>query len=303
MSVKQKTIKNSVSISGLGLHTGKSGIMTFHPAPAGHGIKFRRVDLAGQPTIDADVENVLDTSRGTTLEQNGAQVHTIEHVLAAFTGLGIDNVMINLDMPEIPIKDGSSRFFVEAILESGICELDQDRIYFQPEEAIEYVEEETGISLRIEPCDHYELEVNIDFQTVVLGKQQAILENIEDFATEIAPCRTFVFLHELEFLLQNNLIRGGDLNNAIVFVNRKVKQEELDRLADLFNKPKVKVKTNGVLNNLELHYSNEPARHKLLDVIGDLSLIGRPLRGKIIANKPGHRANTNFGKLLKQRLK
>lgn len=303
MSVKQNTIKQTVSVSGPGLHTGKSGQITFHPAPEGYGIKFRRIDLEGQPIIDADVANVTDTSRGTTLSQNGAQVHTIEHALAAFMGLGIDNVLVDMDMPEIPIKDGSSRYFVEALLESGIQEQSEERAYIKIEEAFEYKDEENGISILVEPCDHYELEVNIDFGTDILGKQQAVLTNINDFAKEIAPCRTFVFLHELEFLLKNDLIKGGDLNSAIVFVNRKVEQGELDRLAELFNKPKVKVKSEGILNNLELHFANEPARHKLLDMIGDLALLGKPIIGKITASRPGHHANTTFGKLLRQRLK
>ncbi|MFA8299731.1 MAG: UDP-3-O-acyl-N-acetylglucosamine deacetylase [Hyphomicrobiales bacterium] len=302
MSVKQKTIKESISVAGLGLHTGQSGTMTFYPAPANHGVKFRRIDLEGQPIIDADVDNVVDTSRGTTLEQNGGRVYTIEHVLAALTGLGIDNVLIDLDMPEIPIKDGSARYFVEALNSVGNIEQDALREYIEITEPIEYTIPDKKIAIRIEPADCFQLEVNIDFETEVLGKQKAVLDKIEDFSKEISVCRTFVFLHELEFLLQNNLIRGGDLDNAIVFVNRHVEQGELDRLAKLFKKPRVNVKAEGILNNLELNFENEPARHKLLDVIGDISLLGKPLKGKIIAYRPGHQANTEFGKIIRQYL-
>jgi UDP-3-O-[3-hydroxymyristoyl] N-acetylglucosamine deacetylase/3-hydroxyacyl-[acyl-carrier-protein] dehydratase len=299
----QHTLKKSVSVQGTGLHTGQFGTVTFHPAPANHGIKFKRIDLPGQPIVEALAENVVDTSRGTTLSNNGAPVYTMEHVLAALTGLGIDNVLLDLDMDELPIRDGSSRYFVEAILEAGIEQQDTEREYLVIDEEICFKDEARGVEIKAVPCDHFRIDVKIDYGTEVLNVQYAELKKMSDFHKEIAPCRTFVFLHELEFLLKNNLIKGGDLSNAIVFVNRTVNQEELDRLAELFHKPKVQVKKEGILNNLELHFSNEPARHKLLDVIGDLTLVGKPLKGHITATKPGHYANTEFAKLLKKQTK
>lgn len=296
MTEYQCTIKKPVRVEGTGLHTGQYGSITFHPAPEGHGIKFRRIDKEGHPEIPAHVSYVVDTSRGTTLGVNGIRVYTIEHVLASLTGLGIDNVLIDMDMDEIPIKDGSSRYFVEALESAGIAKQSAEREYLVIDREISIHDEKTGFELKIVPDNHYSVHVTIDYATQVLNVQEASLEKLEDFKKEIAPCRTFVFLHELEFLLQNNLIKGGDLSNAIVFVNRKVSQDELDRLASLFDKPKVKVKEEGILNNLELHFSNEPARHKLLDVIGDLSLVGQRIKGRITAYKPGHYANTEFAK-------
>jgi len=298
MTEFQCTIKNPVRVEGTGLHTGQHGSITFHPAPEGHGIKFRRIDKEGQPEIPAHVSYVVDTSRGTTLGVNGTRVYTIEHVLASLTGLGIDNVLIDMDMDEIPIKDGSSRYFVEALETAGIETQKAHREFLVIDREISIKDEKTGFELKIVPDNNYSVHVTIDYATQVLNVQEAILEKLEDFKNEIAPCRTFVFLHELEFLLHNNLIKGGDLSNAIVFVNRKVSQEELDRLAGLFNKPKVKVKDEGILNNLDLHFPNEPARHKLLDVIGDLSLVGKRIKGKVTAYKPGHYANTEFAKLI-----
>ncbi|MDZ7741369.1 MAG: bifunctional UDP-3-O-[3-hydroxymyristoyl] N-acetylglucosamine deacetylase/3-hydroxyacyl-ACP dehydratase [Bacteroidota bacterium] len=302
MSVKQKTIKKPVSVSGTGLHTGRFANLTFKPAPENHGFKFQRVDLRDRPFIEADIEHVVDTSRGTTIEKDGARVYTIEHVLAALTGLGIDNVLIEIDQMETPIMDGSSRFFLEALSEVGIVEQKADKEYIEITEDIVYQDSKNNVELRLSPYTHYKLEVDIDYETKVLSKQSASLEKIEDFGTEVANCRTFVFLHELEFLLNNNLIKGGDLSNAIVFVNRLVSQKELDRLAELFNKPKVKVLKEGILNNLELHYANEPARHKLLDVVGDLSLLGKPIRGKVTAKRPGHFSNVEFAKLIKKHI-
>ena len=292
---KQKTIDKSITLSGTGLHTGQLGQITMHSAPENHGIKFRRVDIDEKPIIDADINLVVSTARGTTLAKNGYSLYTIEHLLAAFMGLGIDNVMVDVDMEEIPIKDGSSIHFINAIKEAGIVEQKANRKYIEITEPISYKIPDKNIEMLIEPADKFSATVTIDFETEILGKQIATLDDINKFESEIAQCRTFVFLHELEFLLQNNLIKGGDLNNAIVFVNRAVSQEELDNLAELFNKPKVKVKPNGILNNLDMHFSNEPARHKLLDVIGDLALLGMPLKGKITASRPGHQANTEFG--------
>lgn len=302
MSVKQKTLKEAVSISGAGLHTGKEVIITLNPAPENHGFKFRRVDLPEQPVIDADADLVVDTSRGTTIEQNGVKVSTIEHVLAALTGMDLDNVLIDLNCPETPILDGSSRFYVEAIARAGIEEQDAVREYFVVEDVIRFYDEKKNCELMLIPDDSYKLSVMIDYETKVLGTQNAHLTDLSKFAEEISKCRTFVFLHELEFLIQNDLIKGGDLSNAIVFVNRLISPEELDRLATFFNKPHVEVLQEGIINNLELHFSNEPARHKLLDVIGDLSLAGMRIKGQVIASRPGHSSNTTFAKIVKEHI-
>jgi len=299
MSATQKTIRKSVAVRGSGLHTGQVGVMTFIPAPENHGIKFKRIDLDPQTIIAADIDHVVGTARGTTIQQNGAKVYTIEHVLAALMGLGIDNILIELDMEEIPIKDGSSKFFVEALEKAGIQVQNAPREYFVIKEPILLEIPEKKVTILAEPFDGFSIDVVIDFETKVLGEQKASLSNIENFKNEISHCRTFVFLHELEYLLGNNLIKGGDLDSAIVFVNRVVSQEELDRLADLFKKPRVKVKEEGILNNLDLHFENEPARHKLLDVIGDLALLGKPIKGHITAYRPGHHTNTEFAKVLK----
>ncbi len=298
MTEKQRTIKKITSVEGTGLHTGNQVTLTFNPAPAGHGLKFRRVDLDGQPVIDADVQYVVDTSRGTSLRHNGADINTCEHVLAAVRGMGIDNLMINMTQSEPPIMDGSSKYFVEALMAAGSVEQDAEREYLEIDENIMFVDEENKVELIAIPHDSFKVSVMINFDTRVLGTQYAVLEEIESFKEEIANSRTFVFLHELEYLLANNLIKGGDLSNAIVFVNRVVSQDELDRLADLFNKPRVNVMQDGILNNLELHHRNEPARHKLLDVIGDLALLGKPLKAHIIARRPGHAANVELGKLI-----
>ncbi len=303
MADKQKTIGKSVTISGTGLHTGQLGEMTFHRAPINHGIKFRRIDIESKPIIEADIAHVVSTARGTTLGKNNVCVYTIEHVLAAFMGMGIDNVLVDINIEEIPIKDGSSKYFIEAVREAGIVEQNASREYITVSEKISYELPESKAKLTIEPAEEFSIEVIIDYETQVLGQQVANLNSIDKFEEEIAPCRTFVFLHELEFLLSNNLIKGGDLNNAIVFVNREVTQQELDKLADLFNKPKVKIKPNGILNNLDLIFHNEAARHKLLDVIGDLSLLGKPIKGKVTAYKPGHQANTEFAQKIKNNIK
>lgn len=302
MTDKQKTIAKSVTVLGTGLHTGQLGKMTFHSAPENHGIKFRRIDIDSKPVIEANVSLVKSTERGTTLEKNGVNIYTIEHVLAAFMGLGVDNAMIDLDVEEIPIMDGSSIRFTDAILEAGIVEQNAPRKYLEVTETIDYELPDKKVKMRIEPAEKFSVSVTIDFETEVLGEQMAELDDISKFREEIAPCRTFVFLHELEFLLKNNLIKGGDLKNAIVFINREISQQELDDLADLFNKPKVKVKPNGILNNLDMHFQNEPARHKLLDVIGDLALLGMPIKGKVTAYRPGHKSNTEFGQKIKNHI-
>ena len=302
MTEKQCTLKNRVSISGAGLHTRQCGTLTFNPAPVNSGIRFRRIDLENQPIIEADADNVIDTARGTTLGKGGVKIFTVEHVLAALRGMGIDNVLIDINVEEMPIMDGSSKYFVEAIHKAGVIELDAPRNYLVVKEPISYRNDVLGIELTIEPCDHFEIDVKVKYNTQVLDEQTASLRDIKDFESEIAPCRTFVFLHELETLISRNLIKGGDLTNAIVFVNRKISAEELDHIAAFFKKPKVTVKEGGILNNVELYFDNEPARHKLLDVIGDLTLVGRPILGKVTAVKPGHFSNTSFARKIKHTL-
>jgi len=300
--MKQTTINAPASVEGVGLHTGKAVTLTFKPAPANHGYRFQRVDLPDQPVVPADVKFVVSTNRGTTLRSGEAQVATVEHVLSALTGLGIDNVLMEIDGPEMPIMDGTSMPFVRALNAAGQVELDTEREYFVITEPISYKDEVLGIELLALPADSYEATVMIDFNSKVLGQQFAALNNLADYTTEIAPCRTFVFVHELEKLLQMGLIKGGDMDNAIVIVDRKMDQDELDALAQKMGKQSIKVDSEGVLNTVKLHFQNEPARHKLLDVIGDLALIGKPIRGKIVATKPGHTANVEFAKILKKNL-
>ena len=290
MTEKQTTLAKPVSVEGQGLHTGTKGVMTIKPAPANFGI------------IEAHIDNVVSTDRGTCIGKGDARVYTIEHVMAALRGMEVDNALIELSMEETPIKDGSSKAFVEAIETAGIVEQDAIREYIEIDEEITMEIPEKKIKIEIRPSKRFSLAVVIDFESRVLGEQSAFMDDIKDFKTKIAPCRTFVFLHELEFLLKNNLIKGGDLNNAIVFVNRKMPQDEMDYLADLFHKPRVQVNGNGILNNLELYFDNEPARHKLLDMVGDLYLLGKPLKGHVTAYRPGHHANTNFAKLILEKV-
>ena len=303
MVVRQKTLAKSFRIEGRGLHTGVNVTMNFLPAPENHGFKFRRVDMPGKPIIDADVNLVIDTSRGTLLEKNGARIGTIEHALAALVGMDLDNVLIEVNNEEAPIMDGSSRYFVEAIEEAGIIEQKAERDFLEIREKIEIFDEKSGSHIIALPDDDYRINVMISFKSRVLNNQYATLDAISDFKEEIAYCRTFVFLHELEFLLNNNLIKGGELNNAIVIIDKEVTQAELDRLADLFHHDHVAVKPQGILNNLELYFDNECARHKLLDVIGDLILCGKHIKGRVIATKPGHRPNTIFARALKDNWK
>ncbi|MBV5314941.1 MAG: bifunctional UDP-3-O-[3-hydroxymyristoyl] N-acetylglucosamine deacetylase/3-hydroxyacyl-ACP dehydratase [Prolixibacteraceae bacterium] len=298
MTVKQKTLAKEFSISGKGLHTNCLVNMTFKPAPVNHGFKFQRVDLEHKPIINASAECVVDTSRGTVIENDGARLSTIEHSLAALTGLDVDNVLIEIDNEEVPILDGSARFFVEAIEKAGVVEQDAEREYFVITEKIVYKNEKTGSEIIALPDNDYNLNVLISFNSSVLSNQFATLNTLSDFKSEIANCRTFVFLHELEFLLKNNLVKGGDLDSAIVIMDREISQAELDHIADLFHHKHVEVKSHGILNNIDLQYDNECARHKLLDVIGDLALAGKRIKGRIIATKPGHKANTEFAKLL-----
>ncbi len=301
--MKQTTLKAEVVVSGVGLHTGEEVRMCLKPAPENHGYKFQRMDLEGEPIIDADVDLVVDTSRGTTLEKNGARVYTVEHILAALTGLEIDNALIELDGPEIPIMDGSAEIFVQKLMAAGYVEQDAEREYFIVPSNILYQEEDRGVEMIAMPLDDYRLTVMVDYNSQVLGSQHASVTNLKEFSQEIAASRTFCFLHELEALLEANLIKGGDLSNAIVIVDRHVEPDELAHLAELFNKPKVEVRKEGILNNVELRFQNEPARHKLLDLIGDLALIGMPIKAQIMAARPGHAANVEFARKIKALIK
>ena len=300
MQVKQQTLKEVISFSGKGLHTGLQVEMSIHPAPVNHGIKFQRVDVENEPVIDAIADFVSATSRGTTLEKNGVIISTVEHVMASLSAMGIDNALVKINAPEVPIMDGSAKFYIEAIRKAGLEEQNADRWYFEVKEKIAYRDEESGKEITIYPDDHFSAEVMIDFNSKVLGNQYARLLKVDDFADSIAPCRTFVFLHEVELLLKNNLIKGGDLENAIVVVENEVTQDELNHLASLFNKPTVERIPEGYLNNVKLRFPNEPARHKLLDLVGDLALVGFPIKGKVVANKPGHFVNTELAKILRK---
>lgn len=302
-SSKQHTLKTHFTLSGVGLHTGHAVNMTLKPANPGLGIRFQRVDLPGQPIVKADADFVVDTSRGTTLEHDGARVSTVEHLLAALVGLGIDNVLIELDGPEIPIMDGSSREFIDAIEREGVVEQEAHRVVYTLDQNIHFYDPVKNVDMLAVPAPEYQITTMIDFNSPVLGTQHAVLKNMRDFKKEIAPCRTFCFLHELEYLLDNNLIKGGDVSNAIVVVDKVVSEKELERLAHVFNKQKIEVKQEGILNNIQLHYSNEPARHKLLDVVGDLALIGYPINAHIFASRPGHATNVEFAKKIKQYIK
>jgi UDP-3-O-[3-hydroxymyristoyl] N-acetylglucosamine deacetylase/3-hydroxyacyl-[acyl-carrier-protein] dehydratase len=303
MSEKQRTLAKEVSLKGKGLHTGIDVTITFKPALANHGYKFCRTDLPGKPMIDAVAENVTDTSRGTTLAQNGASVSTIEHSLAALHGLRVDNAIIELDGPEAPIMGGEAWKFTEAINSVGFTEQKEERNYFKVKQKIVYSDEEHGVDLIIYPDDHLSINVLIDYNSRILGNQYAILDSIDDFEKEICKSRTFVFFHELEPLHKLGLIKGGDLDNAVVILEKEVEQEEIDRIAKLFNRPGISKHTAGILNNTELRYPNEPARHKLLDFMGDLALVGQPIKGKIVATRPGHFANTRLAKLIRQEIK
>lgn len=298
----QHTLNSEVSISGVGLHTGVASSMTLKPATPGFGIKFQRIDLPNQPTIKADVDYVVDTSRGTTLEQNGARIGTIEHLLAGLVGMNIDNILIAIDAPEVPIMDGSSLPFIEAIEKVGVKQQDVKKIYYSIDDNIDFYDKEKRVEMVALPSQEYKITTLIDFNSPVLGTQHAALKNINDFKKNIASCRTFCFLHELEYLLEHNLIKGGDLNNAIVVVDKEVTEEQLQRLAVAFKRKNISVKQEGVgiLNNVQLRFPNEPARHKLLDIVGDLALIGYPIKAHIIANRPGHSSNVAFAKKIKQ---
>ncbi len=299
----QKTLNEKVTLDGVGLHTGKSVKLTFCPAPEDTGYRFIRTDLTPAVEIPADVQYVINTDRGTNLEKDGAKIQTSEHVLAALVGMGVDNCFIELDAAESPIMDGSSKFFVEAIESVGLKTQGKYRDEYIVSELISYKDEKTGSEITLIPSNEFQVTTMVDFETKVLGTQNASLDTISEFKDNIAPSRTFSFLHELEMLLENGLIKGGDLNNAIVYVDKPLSESNMDRLKEAFGKDKIAVKPNGILDNLSLHFSNEAARHKLLDVIGDLALVGVPIRGKVFAHKPGHKVNTEFSKKLSQIIK
>jgi len=296
MSNKQTTIKSSVSLKGVGIHTGKDVKLSFKPADPDTGYVFKRLDLDGSPSIEALSKYVINTQRGTTLEKNGVKLKTIEHVLAALVGLEIDNVLIEINAEEPPIMDGSSKYFVDALENAGVLVLDALRKEYIIKDIITYKDSKNGSEITIIPSDSYQITAMVDYETNVLGTQNATLSKLSDFKDDFSNARTFSFLHEIEMLLENDLIKGGDLNNAIVYVDKKISNETMKKLKKAFNKDKVSVKSNGILDNLNLHYSNEAARHKLLDIMGDLALIGRRIRGKVIAKKPGHFINTEFAK-------
>ncbi|HVB03087.1 MAG TPA: bifunctional UDP-3-O-[3-hydroxymyristoyl] N-acetylglucosamine deacetylase/3-hydroxyacyl-ACP dehydratase [Chitinophagaceae bacterium] len=299
----QHTLKTHVSVSGVGIHTGSYVNLTLKPATPGFGIQFQRIDLPDQPIVKADVDYVVDTSRSTTLEHNGARVGTIEHLLSTLIGKGVDNVLIEINGPEVPIMDGSAQPFIEVIEEAGVFQQDASKIYFSIDNNIYYYDEQKKVEMVALPALEYKITTLIDFNSPVLGTQHAALKNIKDFATEIAPCRTFCFLHELEYLLEHDLIKGGDINNAIVVVDKPVSEDELSKLATAFGREKIEIKGEGILNNIQLRFPNEPARHKLLDVIGDLALVGFPFKAHVIANRPGHSSNVEFARKIKQYIK
>ena len=300
MSKMQQTIKENISFSGAGIHTGVLTNMTLKPAKEDTGIRFVRVDLKGNPEIKADVANVFTTERSTSLKKGNAEIHTVEHILAAITGSGIDNIIIEVDNIEIPILDGSAQEFSNTIEKIGIISQKSKRKYFEITKTFTFTDEKTGAKLIATPSDNYEIDVEIDYNSKTLGIQSASLKNISHFQTEIASSRTFCFLHELEELLDKNLVKGGDINNAIVIVENAISNQKLSELKQAFKNPEIQVNDGGYLNNLTLRHNNEPARHKLLDVIGDLSLVGMPIKGKITALKPGHKNNTKFAKQLKE---
>ena len=299
----QTTIAKEITLEGVGLHTGKNVILTFKPAAANTGYIFKRTDLKDQPTIEADVQYVTNTQRGTNLVKNDVKIQTSEHVLSALVGLQIDNCLIELSASEPPIMDGSSKFFVEALQQAETVELAEERNEYIVKEIIHYRDEESGSEMTLIPWDNYQVTTMVDFGTKVLGTQNASLEHLDEYVEQISSSRTFSFLHELEMLLENGLIQGGDLNNAIVYVDKPLSDATMERLKKAFNKTHISVQPNGILDNLSLHHPNEAARHKLLDIIGDLALVGRRIRGKVIARKPGHKVNVEFARKLSKIIK
>ncbi|MCM1355983.1 MAG: bifunctional UDP-3-O-[3-hydroxymyristoyl] N-acetylglucosamine deacetylase/3-hydroxyacyl-ACP dehydratase [Staphylococcus sp.] len=301
--MNQKTLNGEFTLTGKGLHTGLEIEARFLPAPENHGYKFKRVDLEGQPVIDALAENVVATNRGTVIAKGDARVSTIEHAMAALYAAGVDNVLIEVNAPELPILDGSARFYSEEIARVGLQDQKADKDFFYIKSKIEIRDEESGSSILVLPDDEFSVDVKIDFDSVVLNNQFATLDTMDNFASEIASSRTFVFVREIEPLVKGNLIKGGDLDNAIVIYDSPMAQSELDRLADLMNVPRKDVSEFGYINDAPLTSENEPARHKLLDLIGDIALIGRPLKGRVIATRPGHSINTSFAKKIRREIK
>lgn len=299
----QQTLASEVAISGVGIHSGQTVDIHLKPADANTGIVFKRVDLPGAPSVKADVDNVVDTTRSTTIEAHGARVGTIEHLMAALVGNGVDNVVVEINAAEVPILDGSAEPFIEIIQQAGVKKQDAPKIYYTLQHNISFTDEAKKVEMVALPYDSYRINTLIDFNSPVLGTQHAALKGLSDFNKEVAPCRTFCFFHELEYLIDNNLIKGGDINNAIVVVDKPVTDAQVHHIAKAFKKENVKVAEGGILNNLELRFPNEPARHKLLDVVGDLALVGIPFKAHIIANRPGHASNIEFAKKIKEHLK
>lgn len=300
---KQRTIKECFALSGKGLHTGLSLTVEFCPAPANYGYKIQRVDVEGHPIIEALAENVTETQRGTVLSNGTERVSTVEHGLSALYAFGIDNCLIKVNGPEFPILEGSAKLYVENIQRVGIIEQDAEKDCFVVTEPIEYRDEKSGSVLRIEPADEFAVSVLVSFDSSSISNQHADLMHMEDFPTEIASSRTFVFVRDIEPLLAAGLIKGGDLDNSIVLYEREMEQERFDRLADIMNIPRMDAKKLGYINHRPLVWENEPARHKLLDVIGDMSLVGKPIKGYIVANRPGHRVNNQLARLLREKMK
>jgi len=298
MKKNQTTIASEVSISGKGLHTGRAVSITMQPAPANHGIVFQRIDLPGQPTVKAHILNVANTARSTNLQENNAAVKTVEHILAALAGMYVDNAVIQINDEEVPILDGSSAPFITMIKNAGIKELSALREYISVDEVVKFEKPDVGIELILVPAEKFTMSVMVDYGTSVLSSQYASIKKMDEFVDNISSCRTFVFLHELHYLVRNDLVKGGELNNAVVFVDKKPDPEILDEIGTFFNKKDIQINENGTLNNVKLQYYNEPARHKLLDLLGDLYLLGKPIKGEIIARKPGHFANIEFTKLI-----
>jgi len=298
--MKQRTIKNQVSISGIGIHSGVHTNVKLLPSKANSGIMFIRTDLKESNIIHAHINNLYSTKRSTDLKYKNAQVSTVEHLLAAISGFQIDNIRIEIDNIEIPILDGSAKIFTQIIEQAGIQELEEEKDYYEIKRKISLFDESTGTKIVAFPSNKFEINVDIDYNSKILGKQNATLNNISDFQHQISSSRTFCFLHELETLIDNNLIKGGNINNAIVIVEEEINDDKLNKLRTIFNKKDISVSKSGILNNLSLRFKNEPARHKLLDVIGDLTLLGKPIKGKIVAYKPGHKNNTKFAKYLNE---
>lgn len=301
--MNQLTLKAPFTLSGKGLHSGLDITATFTPAPVGTGYRFRRVDLEGQPEIEAVAENVVDTTRGTVLGKNGVKVSTVEHALAALYAAGIDNCLIETNGPELPILDGSAIMYVEKIEEVGLEEQDADKDFYIVKEKIQIKDDQSGSMITIYPDDGFSVEVMVEYNSKVLPNQFAVLDDLADFNQEVASARTFVFVREIETLCQHGLIRGGDFDNAIVIYDEKIPQERIDAICDLMGVPHMNLNALGYINPKPLKWDNEPARHKLMDVIGDLALIGRPIRGRVVAIRPGHTINSKLTRMMRKEVR